>query len=110
MRHAMKLVPKRPDIATAYGEMQIMADGGLVTPRARDALLAALKEEPKDLRALWYLGLEAVQQRKVGEARAYWQKLLALLPADGEEHKSVAAALDTLDKAEKAAREALPQN
>ena len=110
MRHAMKLVPTRPDIATAYGEMQIMADGGLVTPRARDALLAALKEEPKDLRALWYLGLEAVQQRKVGEARAYWQKLLALLPADGEEHKSVAAALDTLDKAEKAAREALPQN
>ncbi len=101
MRHAMLLVPKRPDIATAYGEMQIMADGGLVTPQARDALLAALKEEPKDLRALWYLGLEAVQQRKVGEARDYWQKLLALLPADGEEHKSVADALATLDKAVK---------
>lgn len=110
MRQAMVLAPKRPDIATAYGEMQIMADGGLVTPQARDALVAALKEEPKDLRALWYLGLEAVQQRKVGMARDYWQKLLALLPADGEEHKSVAEALATLDKAEKAAKDAAPGN
>jgi cytochrome c-type biogenesis protein CcmH len=110
MRHAMTLAPKRPDIATAYGEMQIMADGGLVTPQARDALVAALKEEPKDLRALWYLGLEAVQQRKVGMARDYWQRLLSLLPADGEEHKSVAEALATLDKAEKAAKDAAPGN
>ncbi len=110
MRQAMLLAPKRPDIATAYGEMQIMADGGLVTPQARDAFVAALKEEPKDLRALWYLGLEAVQQRKVGMARDYWRKLLALLPADGEEHKSVAEALATLDKAEKAAKDAAPSN
>lgn len=110
MRQAMTLAPKRPDIATAYGEMQIMADGGLVTPQARDALVAALKEEPKDLRALWYLGLEAVQQRKVGMARDYWQRLLALLPADGEEHKGVAEALATLDKAEKAAKDAAPGN
>lgn len=110
MRQAMVLAPKRPDIATAYGEMQIMADGGLVTPQARDALVAALKQEPNDLRALWYLGLEAVQQRKVGMARDYWQKLLALLPANGEEHKSVAEALATLDKAEKAAKDAAPGN
>ena len=110
MRQAMTLAPKRPDIATAYGEMQIMADGGLVTPQARDALVAALKEEPKDLRALWYLGLEAVQQRNVGIARDYWQRLLALLPADGEEHKSVAEALATLEKAEKAAKDAAPGN
>jgi cytochrome c-type biogenesis protein CcmH len=110
MRHAMTLAPKRPDIATAYGEVQIMADGGLVTPPARDALIAALSQEPKDLRALWYLGLEAVQQRKVGMARDYWQKLLALLPANGEEHQSVAGALETLDKAQKAAKEGAPPN
>ncbi len=110
MRHAMTLAPNRPDIATAYGEMQIMADGGLVTPPARDAFTAALQQEPKDLRALWYLGLEAVQQRKVGMARDYWRKLLGLLPANGEEHQSVAAALETLDKAQKAAKEATPPN
>jgi cytochrome c-type biogenesis protein CcmH len=110
MHHAMTLAPNRPDIATAYGEMQIMADGGLVTPPARDAFIAALGQEPKDLRALWYLGLEAVQQRKVGMARDYWRKLLALLPAKGDEHQSVAEALETLDKAQKAAKEAAPPN
>jgi cytochrome c-type biogenesis protein CcmH len=110
MRHAMTLAPNRPDIATAYGEMQIMADGGLVTPAARDAFIAAHQQEPKDLRALWYLGLEAVQQHKVGMARDYWRKLLALLPANGEEHQSVAAALETLDKAQNAAQEATPPN
>jgi cytochrome c-type biogenesis protein CcmH len=110
MRHAMTLAPNRPDIATAYGEVQIMADGGLVTPPARDAFIAALQQEPKDLRALWYLGLEAVQQRKVGMARDYWRQLLALLPANGEEHQSVATALETLDKAQKAAKDAAPPN
>jgi cytochrome c-type biogenesis protein CcmH len=108
MRHAAGLAPKRADLVTAYGEVQVMADGGLVTSPARDAFTAALALEPKDLQALWYLGLEAVQQRKVGAARDYWQRLIALLPADGEEHKSVAAALDTLDKAERAAKEAAP--
>jgi cytochrome c-type biogenesis protein CcmH len=103
MRRAVALAPKRPDLATAYGEVQVMADGGLVTPQAHDAFTGALALEPKNPQALWYLGLEAVQQRKVGAVRDYWQKLLALLPADSEEHKSVAAALDTLDKAEKAA-------
>jgi cytochrome c-type biogenesis protein CcmH len=109
MRHAAALAPKRADLATAYGEIQVMADGGLVTPQARDAFTAALALEPKDLQALWYLGLEAVQQRKIGEARDYWQRLLVLLPADGEEHKSVTAALDTLDRAERAAKEAAPK-
>jgi cytochrome c-type biogenesis protein CcmH len=109
MRHAAALAPKRADLVTAYGEIQVMADGGLVTPRARDAFTAALALEPKDLQALWYLGLEAVQQRKVGEARDYWQRLLALLPAAGEEYRSVAAALATLDRAEKAAKDAAPK-
>jgi cytochrome c-type biogenesis protein CcmH len=101
MRHAAALAPERADIVTAYGEVQVMADGGLVTPPARDAFTAALALEAKNPQALWYLGLEAVQQHKPGAARDYWRKLLALLPADGEEHKAVAQALATLDKAMK---------
>jgi cytochrome c-type biogenesis protein CcmH len=108
MRHAVALAQNRPDLAAAYGEVQVMADGGLVTPRARDAFAAALALRPNDPQALWYLGLEAVQQRKVGAARDYWRRLLALLPAAGDEHKSVAEALATLDRAEKAATDAAP--
>lgn len=105
MRHAVALAPKRDDLLTAYGEIQVMADGGLVTPQARDAFSKALTLDAKNARALWYLGLEAVQQRKVGMARDYWQNLLAVLPADSEEHKTVSEALAAIDKAEKAATE-----
>jgi cytochrome c-type biogenesis protein CcmH len=109
MRHAAALAPKRPDLVAAYGEVQVMANGGLVTPRARDAFEAALGQQPKNAEALWYLGLEAVQQRKVGAARDYWQRLLAVLPAGSDDRKSVAQALDTLEQAEKAAKDAAPK-
>jgi len=110
MRHAIALAPKRPDLISAYGEVQVMADGGLVTPRARDAFADALAQQPKNVGALWYLGLEAVQQRNVGKARDYWRRLLGALPADSADRKSVTTALDTLDKAEKAAKDAAPKN
>ncbi|HEY5209796.1 MAG TPA: c-type cytochrome biogenesis protein CcmI [Stellaceae bacterium] len=110
MRHAIALAPKRPDLIAAYGEVQVMADGGLVTPRARDAFADALAQQPKNVGALWYLGLEAVQQRNVGKARDYWRRLLAALPADSADRKSVTTALDTLDRAEKAAKDAAPKN
>ncbi|MGH6981890.1 MAG: c-type cytochrome biogenesis protein CcmI [Stellaceae bacterium] len=103
MKHAVALAPTREDLVTAYGEIQVTADGGLVTPEARDAFAKALALDAKNARALWYLGLEAVQQRKVGMAQDYWRKLLAVLPADSEEHKTVSDALAAIDKAVKAA-------
>lgn len=106
LRHAVTLSKNRPDIVTAYAEIQVMADGGLVTPTARDAFEKVLAKQPKNERALWYLGLGAVQQRHVGTARDYWRRLLALLPEKSAEHKTVAKALATIDKAEKAAQDA----
>jgi cytochrome c-type biogenesis protein CcmH len=99
MRHAMNLAKDRPDIATAYGEVQVLADGGFVLPQARDAFLAVLAKEPTNPRALWYLGLDAVQHRHGEAARGYWQRLLKQLPAGSDEYKTVAEALGTLDKA-----------
>lgn len=107
MRHAVALAPKRDDLLTAYAEIQVMADGGLVTPEARDAFTQALALDAKNARALWYLGLEAVQQHKVGMAQDYWRRLLTVLPPDGEEHKTVAEALATIDRALK---QATPSN
>ena len=99
MRHAAELTRNRPDIAAGYGEVLVRAGGGLVTPAARDAFNAALAGEPDNPLALWYLGLAAVQEKKPAAARPYWQRLLGLLPADSDDRKLVAAALDALDKA-----------
>jgi cytochrome c-type biogenesis protein CcmH len=98
MHHAWLLARDRPEIAVAYGEVQVIADGGMVLPEARTAFEAALALDPKNLRALWYLGLGAVQHRQAEKARGYWRRLLAELPAGSAEHKTVAEALAMLDK------------
>jgi cytochrome c-type biogenesis protein CcmH len=45
---------------------------------------------------LWYLGLVAARDGRAAEARDKWKKLLAALPADGEDAKMVKAALAQL--------------
>jgi cytochrome c-type biogenesis protein CcmH len=52
--------------------------------------------DANDPRALWYLGLAAAQAHRPDEAKTRWQKLLALLPPDSPEHKTVTAALAAL--------------
>jgi cytochrome c-type biogenesis protein CcmH len=99
MRHAMTLAKDRADIAAGYGVALVMADGGMVTPAARDAFAAALAAEPTNPEALWYLGLAAVQGHEPNQARGYWRRLMDSLPADSEDRKNVAAALDALDRA-----------
>ena len=47
---------------------------------------------------LWYLGVVAARNGRRDEAKRDWQRLLPLLPADGEDHKTVVEALKTLDK------------
>jgi cytochrome c-type biogenesis protein CcmH len=64
------------------------------------AALAVLKRlqalDANDPSALWYLGLAAAQAHEIEEAKAYWQKLLAVLPADSDERKIVSDALAAL--------------
>lgn len=44
--------------------------------------------------ALWYLGLDAAQRGDFATARQDWRQVLAAMPPDGNERKTVAAALD----------------
>ena len=97
MRHAMILTKNRPDIAAAYGEILLMASGGIVTPTARDVFASVLAREPDNAQALWYLGLAAAQAKNFDEARNDWQHLLKVLPADSDEHKLVSDALAALN-------------
>ena len=65
--------------------------GGDLEPTAGSVAIDA--NEP---RALWYLGVAAARAHEVSEAKAYWQKLLTVLPADSDEHKMVSDALGAL--------------
>lgn len=95
---AAKLKPDDPAILASEVDA-MMADRSPTDPIPNSALtvLKQLKGlDANDPRALWYLGLAAVQAHEIDEAKAYWQKLLALLPSDSADRKAVADALAAL--------------
>ena len=96
--HAATLDPKDPAIPLQAVDA-LLTDQALEAPLSARVVALLHKVEalsPDEPEALWYLGLAAAQGRKPDEAARYWQRLLAALPADAPERKTVTAALDAL--------------
>jgi cytochrome c-type biogenesis protein CcmH len=96
--HAAALKPDDPSI-----KLQIVAAllSGLkpddaLPPRAVALLTEVAAVAPDEPEVLWYLGVVAARDGRPAEAREKWTKLLAALPADGEDAKLVKAALAQL--------------
>lgn len=81
-RRAALLAPPqaKPEMLSAYGEALTMAAGGEVTDEARDAFENALKGDPKDFAARFYLGQAYAERRDTARALAYSESLLADTP------------------------------
>jgi cytochrome c-type biogenesis protein CcmH len=73
-----------------------MKPGDAVPPRATRLLTEVAAVAPDAPEVLWYLGVAAVRGGRVAEARDKWTKLLASLPDDSEDAKTVRAALEAL--------------
>lgn len=80
-RIALALAAGRADIAGLYGEALTRAAGGLVTEPARRAFEQALKSEPGDPRANFFLGMADAQAGKPRAALERWLRLEAVSPA-----------------------------
>jgi cytochrome c-type biogenesis protein CcmH len=68
------------DLTTAYGELLIQANSGRITPIAVSAFESALRLDPKNAPARYYLGMAAAQKSDNATATQYWQSLLADVP------------------------------
>jgi len=71
----------------AYGETLIMDNGGQVPPEAEDAFNAALKADPKNGPARFYLGMAKAARNDRAGAIELWQSLLADVPATAPLHQ-----------------------
>ena len=95
---AAKLKPDDPAILAS--EIDAMMAGRSPSDPISETTLTVLKQlntlDANDPRALWYLGLAAVQAREFDEAKGYWQKLLTVLPPDSADRKMVSDALAAL--------------
>jgi cytochrome c-type biogenesis protein CcmH len=71
----------------AYGEALVADGGGEVPAEAEDAFNAALKADPKNAPARFYLGLAKAARDDRAGAIALWQSLLADVPATSPLHQ-----------------------
>ena len=79
-RRAMGLGRGRAAIVAAYGEALVLADSGVVTPAARAAFEAALRADPKEAKARFFLALADAQAGELAAALAAWRALAADAP------------------------------
>ncbi len=81
-RHAVQLSGRRADLVGDWGEAQVLAAGGTVTPDARQAFEAALSSPETAPRSRYYLALYQYQQGNPKAALQSWVDLEADSPAD----------------------------
>jgi len=81
-RRAMALTGDGAEAASGYGEALVMAAGGIVTPAAEDAFRTALRHDPKNPPARFYMALAEAQSGRPEAALAGWAALAADSPPD----------------------------
>ncbi|WP_454714522.1 c-type cytochrome biogenesis protein CcmI [Caulobacter segnis] len=81
LRKAVHVAPKRADIWSLLGETFVMEAKGQVGADAKLAFGEALKVDPADLRARYYLARGKIAEGDVQGGLADWRALVAGLPA-----------------------------
>ena len=81
---ASELLPADADLRSLHGEALAAARGGRVTAEAARAFAAALRIDPKEPRARFYLGLAALQKGDREGALERWRALEGDSPEDAE--------------------------
>jgi cytochrome c-type biogenesis protein CcmH len=79
-RHAADLSGHKPEIMGDWGEAQLLAAGGTVTPQAREAFQAALADPESAPRSRYYLALADMQAGDTKKALQEWVDLEADSP------------------------------
>lgn len=98
-RNAIRLDGDSAARQAGLGEAIANAAGGIVSAEAQAAFEAALKLDPANPKAAFYLAMGMAQEGRMAEATAAWQKMLAALPQGSPWRGAVEQAL-----AESAAR------
>ncbi len=83
-RRASELLPADAGLRSLHGEALAAASQGRIAPEAGRAFAAALRIDPKEPRARFYLGLAALQKGDRDGALARWRALEGDSPEDAE--------------------------
>ncbi|MDN5289625.1 MAG: cycH [Mucilaginibacter sp.] len=85
-----------PELDAAYGEALVLSNNGVVPDAAETAFQDALRADPSNPPARFYLGLARVQHKDKLGAIAYWQSLLNEAPPTSQLHQMLVDRLAAL--------------
>lgn len=89
LRKASELLPRNADVLADLADVTAMAQGRKLAGEPARLIQAALDIDPRHVKALALAGSVAFEGKDYANARAYWERLLAQLPADSEMAVSV---------------------
>ncbi|MER8443598.1 c-type cytochrome biogenesis protein CcmI [Mesorhizobium sp. M1066] len=92
-RNAIRLDGDSAVRQAGLGEAIASAAGGIVSADAQDAFEAALKLDPANAKASFYLAMALAQEGRAKEATTAWQAMLGRLPPDSPWRGAVEQAL-----------------
>lgn len=98
-RNVLRLLGSNADREADLGEALVGAQNGIVTAEAKDAFERAVRLNPGDFRARYFVGLAAKQDGRPKDASELWRKLLAEAPEDAAWAGFVRESLAWLDPA-----------
>lgn len=80
-KQALRLAPNEPMLMVEMAETMTLGDPShRIQGDALNLLQMAQRIDPRNQRALWFLGIAAYQQQRYAEAAASWEPLLTLVP------------------------------
>lgn len=92
-RNAIRLDGVSATRQAGLGEAIANAAGGIVSAEAQDAFEAALKLDPANAKASFYLAMGLAQEGRAAEATTAWQNMLGTLPPESPWRRAVEQAL-----------------
>ena len=100
-KRALEIAPNRAEIASFAAETSFMAQGGEFNQEVRYFFKLAQKINPREHKALYYLGLDAFMEKKYSTAIQYWVDLISISPVGAPWLDSVRDRLIVASKAGK---------
>ncbi|RZT04459.1 cytochrome c-type biogenesis protein CcmH [Duganella sp. CF402] len=92
-RHLLALEPDNPDVMVDYAVVLGMTANSSLVGEPEALLAKALALNPNHLQALALSGSAALERGDVANAVKPWKKILALVPADSDIGRSIAASI-----------------
>lgn len=79
-----ELVPDNPQILSDYADMLAMTNQGGLAGKPTELIQQALSIDPDYPKALALAGTVAFEKKDFNDAAEYWERLLAVIPADSQ--------------------------